>query len=132
MPLATKSYKFSKLPQTSLFVTICRFYFNRATVRKEKLCTPVKVPETLTIDGQLFKLNGVVVHAGRSSNAGHYYTIAKSGERWNLCNDSSVSGLGGSNRGEQFKIEAYINKSIGGAFASDTPYMLSYERVLTS
>ena len=116
-------------------MTICRFYFNRATVRKEKLCTPVKVPETLTIDGQLFKLNGAVVHAGRSSNAGHYYTIAKSGgggeggqERWNLCNDSSVSGIGG-NRGEQFKIEAYINKSIGGAFASDTPYMLSYERV---
>lgn len=98
-------------------------------MRKEKLCKPVKVPEALTLEGQNFRLNGVIVHAGRSSNAGHYYTIAKtgSGPRWNLCNDSSVSELG--KDGSTFDIASYINRSIGGAFASDTPYMLSYERV---
>ena len=80
----------------------------------------------MIIDGVNFSLSGIVVHAGRSSNAGHYYTIAKSGQKWFLCNDSSVSQLGG---GAEFDIGSYVNRSIGGSFASDTPYMLNYERL---
>ena len=68
------------------------------------------------------------MHAGRSSNAGHYYAIVKVGaEKWFLCNDASVSQL--SRPGTEFDVCGYINGGVRSSFQSDTPYMLSYERV---
>ena len=43
VPSAKKSYSISKIPD-SLLVTICRFYFDRGTKQKEKICTPVQIP----------------------------------------------------------------------------------------
>ena len=40
VPRAQKSYRLSKIPDT-LLVTICRFYYDRGTKQKEKICTPV-------------------------------------------------------------------------------------------
>jgi len=91
------------------------------------------VPSNLSVEGVKYQLSGVIVHAGRSSNAGHYYTIARSGSKWLLCNDSSVSELSSSSlsgtSSSSFDITSYINRSIGGKFATDTPYMLSYEKI---
>ena len=121
-------------------MTICRFYYNRVTKQKEKVCAPVQIPDQLILEEAgpkspaTFKLKGIVVHAGRSSNAGHYYSIVQGGDgRWLLCNDASVSVLGGGTTQEaSFDICSYINRGLSSsALNTDTPYMLSYERVIT-
>ena len=62
------------------------------------MCDPVEVEEFVEIggeDGGRYELCGVIVHAGKSSNSGHYYSIVRrDGGHWYLCNDGSVSYLG--------------------------------------
>lgn len=38
-----------------------------------------------------YELAGVVVHAGRSCDSGHYYSFVRSGSRWYKCNDDVVT-----------------------------------------
>ena len=95
VPLATRTFAFTQLPKTQLFITICRFYYDRGTKQKEKVCKAVLIPPALTLAGVTFRLKGAIVHAGRSTNAGHYYSIVQTGSgKWVLCNDASVSVLG--------------------------------------
>jgi len=61
-----------------LLVTINRFYFDTASKKKEKISRHVDVPTQLYLDpGREYKLLSVVIHAGKSSNFGHYYTISR-------------------------------------------------------
>ena len=46
---ATKSQIIQHLPEY-LIVTVNRFYFDRNTKQKEKICKPVEIPTTLTIN----------------------------------------------------------------------------------
>ena len=38
-----------------------------------------------------YELAGVVVHAGRSCDSGHYYSFVRSGSRWYKCNADVVT-----------------------------------------
>lgn len=40
---------------------------------------------------QPYQLVGVLVHAGRSCDSGHYYSFVRSGDRWYKCNDATVT-----------------------------------------
>jgi len=39
----------------------------------------------------VYSLYGVIVHAGRSTRAGHYYSFVKRNNKWYMCNDDSIS-----------------------------------------
>lgn len=39
----------------------------------------------------IYSLYGVVVHAGKSSGSGHYFSYVKKDNKWYRCNDDSVS-----------------------------------------
>jgi len=75
-------------------VTINRFYFDRETKKKEKICRPVSIPIDLVIKEAPYRLRSIVIHAGKSSNYGHYYAVAKDAkEQWWLLNDTEVSAI---------------------------------------
>ncbi len=39
----------------------------------------------------IYSLYGIIVHAGRSTRAGHYYSFVKKNNKWYMCNDESIS-----------------------------------------
>jgi uncharacterized UBP type Zn finger protein len=39
----------------------------------------------------IYHLYGVIVHAGNSSNSGHYYSFVKKEDKWYLCNDERIT-----------------------------------------
>jgi hypothetical protein len=54
----------------------------------------------------IYDLYGIVIHAGRSSNSGHYYSFVKKENRWFKCNDESVSEV--HNIDQVLKQKAYL------------------------
>lgn len=47
------------------------------------------------INDEIYDLYGVVVHAGSSTNSGHYYSYCKNvnNDKWFECNDSHIGGI---------------------------------------
>lgn len=39
----------------------------------------------------IYSLYGVIVHSGRSTRNGHYYSFVKKEDKWYMCNDESIS-----------------------------------------
>lgn len=39
----------------------------------------------------IYSLYGVIVHAGKSSKCGHYYSFVKHGDKWYMCNDERIT-----------------------------------------
>ena len=123
---ATKSLTLQKLP-SALLITLNRFYFDKKTLQKEKVLTPVNIPSTLSMDGQNFNLYSIVIHAGRSANFGHYYTVSKEANTegpWRIFNDASVTELSGT-------IEMFLS-NLHQKFLNDPPYILAYAKVNSS
>lgn len=42
-------------------------------------------------NNHIYSLYGVIVHAGKGSKAGHYYSFVKKNEKWYLCNDERIT-----------------------------------------
>jgi ubiquitin carboxyl-terminal hydrolase 36/42 len=50
---------------------------------------------TKTVGDEVYDLYGIVVHAGGSTNSGHYYSYCKNmiTDRWYECNDDHIGNL---------------------------------------
>ena len=69
----------------------------------------------------------MVIHAGKSSNFGHYYSIARDQrDSWWLLNDAEVSEIKKDPQGADASILTFLDR-LSKQFPSDTPYMLIYE-----
>lgn len=91
VPRAVKSQSIASLP-SYMIVTVNRFYFDRDTKRKEKICKPVQILPAIELQNCEYTLQSIVIHAGKSSNFGHYYTVARDiKNQWWILNDSEVS-----------------------------------------
>lgn len=54
----------------------------------------------------IYDLYGVVIHSGRSTRSGHYYSYVKKQNRWFCCNDESVREI--NNLDQVLKQKAYL------------------------
>lgn len=100
---ATKRLSMNVAPRI-LIVTIKRFdIFGRKISRRIRYPASFnmksfmdasidKVQPTKTIADEVYDLYGVVIHAGSSTNCGHYYAYCKNMHtgKWYDCNDSSI------------------------------------------
>jgi ubiquitin C-terminal hydrolase len=94
---AKRTLHLGSLPPT-LVVSLNRFRYSPATYRKVKLMTQVTIPSTLLVSAVPYSLEAVVVHAGPSTEGGHYYSFARLPEahgsavyHWYKCDDRSVA-----------------------------------------
>jgi len=110
-----------------LNITLLRFKYDRTSHRRAKVFTTIEYPDSLCLPvtggGHVtYRLYGVVVHSGYSSDGGHYYTWARPGSQgpatWLLLNDSQVT----ESSWAQFKQQS-------SKLSRDTPYLLFYQRV---
>ena len=110
-----------------LSITLLRFKYDRTAHRRAKVFTTIEYPDSLCLPvtggGHVtYRLYGVVVHSGYSSDGGHYYTWARPGSQgpatWLLLNDSQVT----ESSWAQFKQQS-------SKLSRDTPYLLFYQRV---
>lgn len=100
--IATKGLRLATAP-TILVCHLKRFAWN-AYGQQIRLSKDVSFPLQLDIDKcmskanrstpPLYQLVGVLVHAGRSCDSGHYYSFVRSGDRWYKCNDATVTEVG--------------------------------------
>ena len=72
-------------PPECLVITLLRFKCDTSTQRRVKIMTGVEYPQYLQLpvgapgEGEeCYKLYGVVVHSGYTSDGGHYYTWIRS------------------------------------------------------
>ena len=69
-----------------LLITMKRFKYNTATATATKIMSDVFLPEYLELPvvggRQRYRLYGVVIHSGYTSDGGHYYTWIRSGHWW--------------------------------------------------
>ena len=63
-------------------------WFNLRVFVSENIDT--KLPREKQTD-HVYDLYGVIVHAGRGSKSGHYYSFVKKDMKWYRCNDESVT-----------------------------------------
>ena len=90
-----------------------------------KLTHFVNANDTLQVDGHMYSLRSVIIHAGRAAASGHYYTFAKydvdGAEKWWLHNDGE-------------RRYARPGEITGFSVSSNTGhiYMLFYELVVGS
>lgn len=114
-----------------LVLTFQRFSFDYVTKTRSKILTPVSFSERMELpiehgDGiEMVKyiLYGVIMHAGRSTEYGHYYSYARStynieeagGPLWLKFNDEYVT---------TSSFDSFVN--ISKSFPSDVVYMLFY------
>lgn len=66
VPKAVKTQCLEKLPPY-LILTLNRFLFDRATLSRRKVLTPVAVPPSLTLDQDAYSLQSVIIHAVSSA-----------------------------------------------------------------
>lgn len=81
-----------------LIIHFKRFNFSRFS-RKNN--TEVEMSEQIKLKNDNYKLRAIVFHMG-STGGGHYISIVNKGDKWLLCNDSSVS--------EVTSIGDYLNR----------------------
>lgn len=97
--IVTKGLRLATAP-TILVCHLKRFAWNMYG-QQIRLSKDVSFPLQLDIDKCMSKANrstpppyqlvGVLVHAGRSCDSGHYYSFVRSGDRWYKCNDATVT-----------------------------------------
>lgn len=97
--IVTKGLRLATAP-TILVCHLKRFAWNMYG-QQIRLSKDVTFPLQLDIDKCMSKANrstpppyqlvGVLVHAGRSCDSGHYYSFVRSGDRWYKCNDATVT-----------------------------------------
>ena len=65
-------------PPECLLITMLRFKYDTSTHRRVKIMSDVFLPEYLDLPvaggRQRYRLYGVVIHSGNTSDGGHYYT----------------------------------------------------------
>lgn len=123
VPVATKSPRIKKLP-SSLLITINQFTYD------VELKQRVKLTKAIDVDGKLiltddngpreYELSSLVIHAGKSAEYGHYYSIGKNIDKWFVLNDSTVTEI-------QQPITRFISSL--AQFNSDTVYVLMYSEI---
>ena len=127
---ATRTPALVRAPRC-LVISLLRFSYCAATRRREKVLRDVRCPRRLGLPllapggggGATvadYALTAVVVHAGTSSDAGHYYTHARgmdAADDWALFNDSRVT---------PSSYDAFSR--LTDRFARDTAYVLVYTR----
>jgi len=52
--------------------------------------TDTKLPKEQQTD-HIYSLQGVIIHAGKGSKSGHYYSFIKRDNKWYLCDDERIS-----------------------------------------
>mmetsp|Transcript_35078 Transcript_35078/g.76786 ORF Transcript_35078/g.76786 Transcript_35078/m.76786 type:complete len:831 (-) Transcript_35078:142-2634(-) len=100
--IVTKGLRLATAP-TILVCHLKRFAWN-VYGQQTRLNKDVTFPLQLDIDDCMseanrstpppYELVGVLVHAGRSCDSGHYYSFVRSNDRWYKCNDSNVTEVG--------------------------------------
>eukprot|EP00697_Spironema_sp_BW2_P009261 gnl/Spiro4/24099_TR11946_c0_g1_i1.p1 gnl/Spiro4/24099_TR11946_c0_g1~~gnl/Spiro4/24099_TR11946_c0_g1_i1.p1 ORF type:complete len:907 (+),score=129.00 gnl/Spiro4/24099_TR11946_c0_g1_i1:398-3118(+) len=130
-------------PPQHLVVSLKRFSFDWGSQTRSKLLHSVPIPLTLDLPTKHgpfpYALYAVVVHAGSTTQSGHYYTYARHSERlfelyqqpetsgsrhlseeddWWLFNDSTVS-----------RSSAGAWNLAGRTFVTDLPYVAFYRRL---
>ena len=69
-----------------LLITMLRFKYGTTTHRRVKIMSGVSYPQYLELPvaggRQRYRLYGVVIHSGYTSDGGHYYTWIRSGQWW--------------------------------------------------
>ena len=119
---AMKTVRVVTAPSVLLLVLL-RFKYLRESRSREKVVTLVEYPQLLLLEVEgsevMYRLQSVVVHTGRDSQGGHYYTWTRSKETnsWLLLNDGVVR-----ERDWQTFTEAMKEHKL------KTPYLLFYER----
>ena len=100
-----------KIPIEFIFVLMC---FDGLKAKKSG---NIRLEQRSTFSGVQCELVSVVVHAGTSSNSGHYFTFRLLDDQWRICDDHRV-------RKVSFEVLGSIvnNKNC-------TPYLLHYKRV---
>ena len=70
-------------PPECLLITMLRFKYDTSTHRRVKIMSGVSYPQYLELPvaggRQRYRLYGVVIHSGYTSDGGHYYTWIRSG-----------------------------------------------------
>ena len=107
-----------------LVLVLLRFKYNRESGSREKVVSLVEYPEVLVVEVEggevVYRLQSVVVHAGRNSQVGHYYTWTRGQlgrDTWLLLNDRVVR----ERDWDTFTEDKEEQKL-------ETPYLLFYER----
>ena len=117
-------------PPECLIITLLRFKYDTATQRRVKIMTGLEYPQYLNLPvgeagspgehEECYKLYGVVVHSGYTSDGGHYYTWVRSSENhWRILNDSSVD--------ENQDWSQFVGRTSQNS--SQTPYLLLFTRL---
>jgi len=111
-------------PPNCLLITLLRFKYDIATQRRVKIMSGIKYPQYLEVPvlgGKVgYRLYGVVIHSGYTSDGGHYYTWIRSSEtHWRILNDSSVT--------EGVGWEQFVSRT--SQHGRDTPYLLLYHKM---
>jgi len=123
VPVATKSPRIKKLP-SSLLITINQFTYDVELKQRLKLTKAIDVDEKLILsddDGpRQYELSSLVIHAGKSAEYGHYYSVGKNIDKWFVLNDSTVTEI-------QQPITRFISSL--AQFNSDTVYVLMYSEI---
>ena len=86
-------------PPHYLVVSLVRFVFDRRTGARRKLLAPVSSPSGSSCPSTervwcQYRLYSVIVHAGHSLNAGHYFAFCRGSdgaEGWRRLDDPTVS-----------------------------------------
>lgn len=126
---ATKTTKILTAPP-HLNVTLLRFKYDRKTNRRAKVFVNIHYPLELQLpiasdkseserDMVSYRLYGVVVHSGYTSDGGHYYTWARNPDSnlWQVFDDSVV---------KSSTWESFTERS--SKLSRETAYLLFYQR----
>ena len=84
---------------------------------KAKKSGNIRLEQRSTFSGVQCELVSVVVHAGTSSNSGHYFTFRLLDDQWRICDDHRVRKVSFEDLG------SIVNNK------NCTPYLLHYKRV---
>lgn len=130
---AGRQLHFVTLPR-QLIVTLVRFAYNRTTGMRRKILTSIDLSERLQVqtteDGvATFRLYAVLIHSGRSPDAGHYYCVARhSGQpsgSWLRLDDAKVAPLPAEASAAILRGGPTHNRERSAQL--DTPYTLLYQ-----
>ncbi|KAJ3426344.1 ubiquitin carboxyl-terminal hydrolase [Anaeramoeba flamelloides] len=112
--VATRKTQITQYPRY-FFITLNRFYFDKKTLRINKIVSKIDPQEEFKFGNISLKLSSVIIHSGVSPNSGHYFTYGND-RSWVLFNDSIV------------KPTSYENlKNVQKTFKYDTPYIFFYK-----
>ena len=127
----------NQYPKT-LQLQLLRFNYNASTMQRTKDTSFVKFNDVLTLfnlagdsghTSKTYKLSGIIIHVGETTQSGHYIAIIRRGEKWVTFNDDVVMEL------DKLDLKQYDLSSArrpgcaAGEHCSQSVYMLVYEDV---